>query len=100
MPVEDLRQSPMMSHLLDALDQGEDIGHYGRLTFAIIARYFVDNKKLVELLAKDGATAEQKARPLFLQIRERGYNPPRSASIIEWQGVKGFPTSTNPRYPT
>jgi DNA primase large subunit len=32
MPAEDLRQSPMMSHLLDALDQGEDIGHYGRLT--------------------------------------------------------------------
>ena len=33
MPVEDLRQSEMMSHLLDALDKGEDIGHYGRLTF-------------------------------------------------------------------
>ena len=64
MPVEDLRQSPMMSHLLDALDKGEDIGHYGRLTFAMIARYFVDNKKLVELLAKDGDTDEQKARAL------------------------------------
>jgi hypothetical protein len=31
MAVEDLRQSPMMSHMLDALDNGEDIGHYGRL---------------------------------------------------------------------
>jgi hypothetical protein len=31
MPVRDLRQSPMMAHMLDALDNGEDIGHYGRL---------------------------------------------------------------------
>jgi len=42
MPVEDLRQSPMMSHLLDALDKGEDIGHYGRLTFAMVAHHFLD----------------------------------------------------------
>ena len=64
MPVKDLRQSPMMSHLLDALDKGEDTGYYGRLTFAMIARYFVDNGKLVELLAKDGDTDEQMARAL------------------------------------
>jgi hypothetical protein len=38
MPVEDLRRSPMMEHMLDALDEGEDIGHYGRLTFAMVAR--------------------------------------------------------------
>ena len=42
-----------MNHILDALDKGEDIGHYGRLTFAMIAHYFVDNEKLVELLAKN-----------------------------------------------
>jgi hypothetical protein len=86
MPVEDLRQSPMMSHLLDALDKDEDIGHYGRLTFAMIARYFVDNKKLVELLPKDGDTDEQKARALVQQVEERGYNPPRRERILEWQG--------------
>ena len=40
MAVEDLRQSAMMSHLLDALDRGEDIGHYGRLVFAMVARLF------------------------------------------------------------
>ena len=50
MPVEDLRQSPMMNHLLEALDRGEDIGHYGRLTFVMIARHFVSNDELVELL--------------------------------------------------
>ena len=35
MPVEDLKQSPMMNHMLEALDSGEDIGHYGRLTFVM-----------------------------------------------------------------
>src|ERR671918_412300 len=99
MSVEDLRQSPMMSHLLDALDKGEDIGHYGRLTFAKIARYFVDNEKLVELLAKDGDTDEQKARALVQQVEERGYNPPRRERILEWQGQQEFPICPNPDDP-
>jgi len=30
-----------MGHMLDALDNGEDIGHYGRLTFDMISRYTV-----------------------------------------------------------
>ena len=38
MAVQDLRQSGTMAHLLDALDQGEDIGHYGRLMFVIVAQ--------------------------------------------------------------
>ncbi len=49
MPVEDLRQSPMMGHMLDALEE-KDIGHYGRLVFAMIGRHFVSNDELVELL--------------------------------------------------
>ena len=53
MPVEDLKQSTMMNHMLEALENGEDIGHYGRLTFAMIARHFVDNDELVQLLTKD-----------------------------------------------
>jgi hypothetical protein len=48
---EDLRDSPMMAHLLDALEEGTDIGHYGRLTFAMIARHFMDEDELVRLLA-------------------------------------------------
>ena len=36
MSQEQLRQSPMMAHLLDALDEGTDIGHYGKLTFAMV----------------------------------------------------------------
>jgi hypothetical protein len=43
MPVEDLKQSQMMNHMLEAWENGEDIGHYGRLTFAMIACHFIDN---------------------------------------------------------
>lgn len=49
---DNLRDSPMMAHLLDALQAGTDIGHYGRLTFAMVARYFLPEDELVTLLAK------------------------------------------------
>jgi len=38
----------MMSHLLDALEKGEDIGHYGRLTFAMVAHHFLDKAELIK----------------------------------------------------
>jgi hypothetical protein len=99
MPVEDLRQSPMMSHMLDALDRGEDIGHYGRLTFAMIARYFVDSEELVRLLAQDADIDENEARALVQQVEERGYNPPRRDKILEWQKHQDFPICPNPDDP-
>ena len=99
MPVEDLRQSPMMSHMLDALDRGEDIGHYGRLMFAMIARYFVDSEELVRLLSQDADTDENEARALVQQVEERGYNPPRRDKILEWQKHQDFPICPNPDDP-
>jgi hypothetical protein len=33
---DNLRDSPMMAHLLDALEAGQDVGHYGRLTFVMV----------------------------------------------------------------
>ena len=41
MALVDLRRNGMMSHLLDALEQGQSIGHYGRLVFAMVSRHFV-----------------------------------------------------------
>ena len=41
MAIEELRSSRMMSHLLEALGRGDDIRHYGRPTFAMIARHFL-----------------------------------------------------------
>jgi len=99
MPVDDLRQSPMMAHLLDALDRGEDIGHYGRLTFAMIGRHFVDRDELVALLAKDKDTDEGKAKSLVMQVEERNYNPPGRARIMEWQAQQDFPICPTPDDP-
>ncbi len=99
MPVKDLRQSPMMNHMLEALDRGEDIGHFGRLTFAMVARYFVDNEELVRLLTKGGGTDETEARAVVQQVEERGYNPPRRDKILEWQKEQDFkicPSSDDP----
>jgi hypothetical protein len=89
----------MMSHLLDALDKGEDIGHYGRLTFAMVAHHFLGKEELVEWLSKDSDTDEDKARALVQQVEERGYNPPRRERILEWQGQQEFPICPNPDDP-
>ena len=99
MAVDDLRQSSMMSHLLDALDRGEDIGHYGRLTFAMIGRHFLDRDELVEWLAKDGDTDEHKAKSLVQQVEDRDYNPPSRRRIMEWQAQQDFPICPNPDDP-
>ncbi len=95
MPVEDLRQSPMMNHLLEALDRGEDIGHYGRLTFAMIARHFVDNDELVQLLTKDHDADEQDVRAMVQQVEEKRYNPPNRDKILEWQSKQDFQICPN-----
>ena len=99
MPVEDLQQSPMMNHLLEALDRGEDIGHYGRLTFAMIARHFVSNDELVELLTTDRDADEQEIRALVQQVEEKGYSPPRRDRVLEWQSQQDFQICPNPDDP-
>ena len=99
MPVKDLRRSPMMAHLLDALERGEDIGHYGRLTFAMIAHRFLDRDELVKWLAKDKDTDEGKAKALVQQMEERDYNPPSRRRILEWQAQQDFPICPTPDDP-
>ena len=99
MPVEDLRKSPMMSNMLDALDRGEDIGHYGRLTFAMIGRYFMGNDELVELLTKDNDVGEQEMRALVQQVEDKGYSPPRRDRILQWQDQQDFDICPNPDDP-
>ena len=95
MPVEDLRQSPMMAHMLDALDNGEDIGHYGRLVFAMIGRHFVSNDELVELLTKDHDADEQEIRAMVQQVEDKGYSPPRREKILEYQDQQDFEICPN-----
>jgi DNA primase large subunit len=99
MAVEDLRQSPMMNHLLDALDNGEDIGHYGRLVFAMVGRHFVSSDELVELLAKDRDAEEGDIRAMVQQVEEKGYSPPRREKILQWQEQQDFDICPNPDDP-
>jgi DNA primase large subunit len=99
MALDDLRQSPMMTHLLDALERGEDIGHYGRLTFAMIAHHFLDRDELVTWLTKDKDCDEHEAKALVQQVEERDYNPPSRQRILEWQAQQDFPICPTPDDP-
>jgi hypothetical protein len=99
MSVEDLRNSPMMAHLLDALSEGQDIGHYGRLDFAMVAHHFLDEDELVQWLRKDRDFSDDDARALVRQVEGRDYNPPRRERILEWQSQQDFPICPDPDDP-
>ncbi len=96
---EELRNSPMMAHLLDALHEGTDIGHYGRLTFAMIARHFLDEEELLALLSKQPGMDEREAHNLLMQVEGRDYNPPKRERILEWQAQQDFPICPTPDDP-
>jgi hypothetical protein len=91
MAVSDLRKNDMMAHLLDALEQGKDIGHYGRLVFAMVARHFVSDAELVKLLTKDKGFDEEQARTLVAQVQSRDYNLPKRQKIMEFLEQQKFP---------
>jgi hypothetical protein len=95
----DLRDSPMMAHLLDALQKKTDIGHYGRLVFAMVARHFMSEDEIVSLLKNQPDVDEAKARAMFLQVQNKGYNPPKRDRILQWQKEQDFPICPNPEDP-
>ncbi|MBD2022396.1 hypothetical protein H6F43_19630 [Leptolyngbya sp. FACHB-36] len=99
MAVEDLRKSEMMAHLLDALDKGQDIGHYGRLTFAMIARHFMSEDELIQHLQKDTDFNETDAKALVQQVQGKDYNPPKRDRILDWQKQQDFPICPNSEDP-
>jgi hypothetical protein len=87
----DLRDSPMMAHLMDALKEGTDIGEYGRLTFVMVARHFLSADELAELLQGQPGMEEREIRAMILQVNERDYNPPKRERILQWQERQEFP---------
>ena len=89
----------MMAHLMDSLDKGKDIGHYGRLVFVMVARHFMEEDELIEHLMKDKDVDETKARGLVAQVEARGYNPPKRERILDWMGRQDFPICTDPDDP-
>ncbi len=89
-----------MAHLLHALGDGQDIGHYGRLVFAMIARHFLSEDELIGYLQKDPDCSEQEARALYLQVQGRDYSPPKRDKILAWQALQDFPICPNPDDPS
>ena len=95
----ELRDSPMMAHLLGALEDGRDVGHYGRLVFAMVARHFMEEDAIVRLLAAQPEQDEDAARALVRQVTGRDYNPPSRERILEWQAQQQFPICPTPDDP-
>lgn len=94
-----LEDSPMMAHLLEGLKKGTDVGHFGRLTFVMVARHFMSRDEMVKLLAKQPGQDEQEARALVMQVEAHDYNPPKRERILEWQAQQDFPICLSPDDP-
>jgi hypothetical protein len=95
----DLNNSPMMTHLMDAMKSGEDVGEYGRLTFVMVARHFLSDEEMLKLLEGQPDMDETQARALITQVRERGYNPPKRERILQWQERQEFQICPEPDDP-
>lgn len=96
---EELRKDSMMAHLLDSLSEGKDIGHYGRLVFAMVARHFLSPEEVIARLTNDRDFSEEEAHALVRQVEGRDYNPPKRERILEWQAEQSFPILPYPEDP-
>ncbi|MCC2642214.1 MAG: hypothetical protein K0S45_2627 [Nitrospira sp.] len=99
MSLDALRQNDMMAYLIDALQAKKDIGHYGRLVFAMVARHFLPEPELVALLQLNPGVSDHEARSLCLQVQGKDYSPPRRERILEWQKEQRFPICPNAEDP-
>jgi DNA primase large subunit len=99
MAAAELRKNRMMAHLIDALSRGEDIGHFGRLVFVIVARHFLSGDQLFEQLQLDPNFDEEKARALIEQVVTKAYSPPSREKVLEFQKQQQFPICPNPKDP-
>ncbi|MGI4852510.1 MAG: hypothetical protein ACRYF4_00520 [Janthinobacterium lividum] len=87
---EELRKDPMMAHLLDSLNAGTDVGHYGRLVFAMVARHFLPHEEVLAYLTKDRDFNDDQAAAMLHQVEGRDYSPPRRERLMEWQREQEF----------
>ena len=96
---QELRKDSMMAHLLDSLANGQDIGHYGRLVFAMVARHFMPHDQVLAWLMRDPDFTEPEATVMLRQVEGRDYNPPKRDRILEWQSEQEFPILPHPEDP-
>ncbi len=87
---EELRKDSMMAHLLDSLSDGTDVGHYGRLVFAMVARHFMAHDEVLAWLTRDSDFSEEQAGQMLHQVEGRDYSPPRRERLMEWQREQEF----------
>ena len=97
--MQELAKDSMMAHLMESLQQGKDIGHYGRLVFAMVARHFISADEVVAALTQDRDFSEVQAIAMMRQVEGRDYNPPRRERILEWQAQQEFPILPHPEDP-
>jgi hypothetical protein len=95
----ELRKDSMMAHLLDSLEAGKDIGHYGRLVFAMVARHFMTHQEVLAWLMRDSDFQQADAVNMLGQVEGRDYNPPRRDRLLEWQAQQDFPILPHPEDP-
>jgi hypothetical protein len=95
----ELRKDSMMAHLLDSLQAEKDIGHYGRLVFAMVARHFMPHQEVLAWLMRDPDFHEEDALNMLRQVEGRDYNPPKRDRLLEWQAQQEFPILPNPEDP-
>jgi hypothetical protein len=93
--VDALRQDPMMAYLLDSLNDGKDIGHYGRLVFSMIASHFMADEDVIAWLARDPDFGTEQATAMLKQVKGHDYSPPTRERILEWQSEQKFPILPN-----
>lgn len=95
----ELRKDSMMAHLLDSLEAGKDIGHYGRLVFAMVARHFLPYEEVLAWLQRDPDLQDEDAVNMLRQVEQRDYNPPKRERLLEWQAEQEFPILPHPDDP-
>lgn len=94
-----LFDSPMMTRLIETMDAGEDVGHYGRLVFVMVARFFLSDDEMLALLRKQPDFDDKEASVMIAQVKERGYNPPKRERILQWQDHQDFKICPEPEDP-
>jgi hypothetical protein len=97
--LDEIRNDSMMLSLLDRLARGEDIGHYGRLVFAMVARHFASDDEVVAALQQDRDFTDEAARELLQQVEAADYSPPNRDKILEFQARQEQPIIPNPDDP-
>jgi hypothetical protein len=88
--IQDMQADPMMARLITSLAEHEDIGHYGRLVFAMVGRYFASDDELVAALQNDRDFSEEQARELVREVHAVNYSPPKREKIIEFQSRQAY----------